>query len=637
MKKKIVTFAYILQRATYTLSYLATYQMINPQWGGKKLPAIKHFLRLSLRSICTPIRKEPIFFILIFLLLSPSPLTSIVIHFGEISCARGTLTGLCGGLAWSYLFTLIVCLPRQRSIRIILKCISYFIAALLALTYFTLRYGFGKFITPAELSIIISTTPTEAYNFFATYLSLSILIWLIPAVLLVSLIVIYSTKIRIWLPRFFNRIPESCKLVLEFIFALSLLFGFYDLHYVAKLFFYDGIEQVERWPYWRIDDHYGDNLSKLIYSSTAVRLSEAKIKLWDNVNRDAYKSQISSSADTNLKIVLIIGESFIRSHSSLYGYPIETNPRLQAEADSGRLVTFTDAVSISNSTIDAIRNILCTNDNRRNEMWYDSPYFPILFAKAGWEVNYWDNQTARKGDWSIFNFTMTEFLFNDFLMEKCYTHIYEKPYPHDGGIVSDYAENVAPTENNTLAIFHLFGQHFNAAWRYPNDSIFSVFDGNEIPRSEPWMDNDKRQAIAHYDNATYYNDFVVSSIIDIFKDDNATVVYFSDHGEEIYDYRDSQGRKACPENIKAQLIAQNSVPFFVWMSDEFQRKQPSLARAIIKSSGKPILTQDISHFIMGAAQLNTHYYIPERNFSSDRYESAPRIIMDNLNYDEITK
>ncbi len=591
-----------------------------------------------MNGICHPIAKEPIFFILLFILLAPSPLTSIAIHFGEISCARGIITGLCGGIAWSYIFTVIVCLAHHKSIRITLKCIFYFIGITLALTYLVLRYGFGKFITPAELSIIISTTPTEAKNFFAAYFTLSSASWIAIPIIIASILAIYATKLRIRIGKCASGIAPKYMLFTKFIFSICLLYGFYDLYHVAKLFYYDDIEDLEKWSYWRIDDHYGDNLSKLIYSSNAVKLSESKSKLWVSTNQEAYNSNVFTSANKDLKIVLIIGESFIRSHSSLYGYPIETNPLLKAESDSGRLVTFKDAVTIYTSTIDAIRNILCTNNNRRNEKWYDSPYFPILFAKAGWEVNYWDNQTERIGDYSIFNFTMTEFLFNDFLIEKCYSNIYEHPYAHDGDLVKDYIRNTSPSQNNTLAIFHLFGQHFNAAWRCPNDSIFSVFNGHEIPRSEPWMTDEKRKAIAHYDNATYYNDFVVNSIIDIFRNDNSVIIYFSDHGEEMYDYRDSQGRKTCPENIKGQLIAQNSVPFFIWMSDKFIQIQPSLAQSVRNAANKPIITQDISHFIMGIAQMKTRYYIPECDFASDNYPfTEPRFVMNHLNYDEITK
>ncbi len=612
--------------------------MIARMGGVKTDPKAHSILQQIINWYYHPIRKEPVFFILMLLLLAPAPLTSIITHFGELSCIRGTITGLCGGIAWSYLFTLISGSIHFKALRIFIKSLLYFIAIFLSLTYFILRYGFGKFITPSELSIIISTTPSEAQNFLATYLSISSIFWIFCFLTILILLASYANRIRLALANILHLFSRRAKLLIKVMAFICTLYGFYDLYYIAKLFTFNNLEEFEKWScYWRIDDHYGDNLSKMIYSSISVNLSESSIKQWNLINQKAYKLQVSTSAEQDLKIVLIIGESFIRSHSSLYGYPIETNPCLKAEADTGNLVIFSDAVSHSSSTIDVIRNVLCTNDPNRGEMWYDSPYFPLLFSKAGWDVYYWDNQTKHHGDWSIFNFTMTEFLFNDFLIEHCYSKLYKQPYYYDGDIVNDYKNNYTPSAKNLLTIFHLNGQHFNAAWRYPNDSIFTKFNGYEITRNEPWMTDEKRKAIAHYDNATLYNDFVIKQIINLFRSDNSIIIYFSDHGEEVYDYRDSQGRKSCPENIKAQLTAQNSVPFVIWMSDKFIEHNPSTAQAIKRAANLPIITYDIANFIMGIAKMSTIYYRPENDFSSPEYQIAPRIIMDGLNYDEITK
>ena len=41
--------------------------------------------------------------------------------------------------------------------------------------------------------------------------------------------------------------------------------------------------------------------------------------------------------------------------------------------------------------------------------------------------------------------------------------------------------------------------------------------------------------MAHYDNATRWNDEVINRILRNFANEDAVVVYFSDHGEEVYD------------------------------------------------------------------------------------------------------
>jgi len=618
-------------------AYSIVHQMIILFGGGNLPPKIINYFQNLLNRFYTPIKQELIFFILTFLLLSPAPVTSIVIHFGELGCVRGTITGLCGGIAWSYIATLIASLIHITPIRKIYKGIIYTFNIILIITYFTLRYGFGRFITPAELSIIISTTPEEIQEFFTSFFSFSYVVWITAGLLLFAFIIISKKHLQQTILNIIRSTPHKHRQLAKIIFIICTLYGFYDLHYIVKLFSYKSIEYIGEWPYWRIDDHYGDNLSKLIYSSICVKLSYSQINHWDIINHNAYNTNVSTSARKDLKIILVIGESFIRSHSSLYGYPLETNPRLREETVNGHLAIFTDAVTPANSTIDVMHNILCTNDTHHDEMWYDSPFFPLLFTKAGWEVNYWDNQTEHTGDFLIFNFSLMEFLFNDFLLDNCYSNIYEHHYQYDEDIVSDYIQNVPQNSENSLTIFHLYGQHIDAASRYPANSTFSKFNGFEIDRKEPWMTDEKRQAIAHYDNATYYNDFVVKKIIDIFRNDNAIVIYFSDHGEEIYDYRDSFGRKACPENLKKQLLCQNSVPFVIWMSDKFKDYQPSVAQAIKEATDRPIITYDIPNFIMGLAEMDTPYYKSDKDLVSQDYHIGPRIVMKGLNYDEITK
>ena len=78
------------------------------------------------------------------------------------------------------------------------------------------------------------------------------------------------------------------------------------------------------------------------------------------------------------------------------------------------------------------------------------------------------------------------------------------------------------------------------------------------------MDKNKKWAIATYDNATLYNDAVMGHIFDLYRNKNAVVVYFSDHGEEIYDYRDQRGRHVSYAPSADMLRHQNEVPFVIW-------------------------------------------------------------------------
>ncbi|WP_438883943.1 sulfatase-like hydrolase/transferase, partial [Bacillus cereus group sp. BC317] len=62
------------------------------------------------------------------------------------------------------------------------------------------------------------------------------------------------------------------------------------------------------------------------------------------------------------------------------------------------------------------------------------------------------------------------------------------------------------------------------------------FDGktDHVP---PGLSSDGLESYNDYDNANLYNDYVVASLIKDYKatDPNGFLLYFSDHGEEVYD------------------------------------------------------------------------------------------------------
>lgn len=74
----------------------------------------------------------------------------------------------------------------------------------------------------------------------------------------------------------------------------------------------------------------------------------------------------------------------------------------------------------------------------------------------------------------------------------------------------------------------------------------------------------KKKEIADYDNATRYNDYVLMQIINRFRNQNTVLLYFSDHGEEVYDYRDHKGRDLSSNTISYNYLKyQHEIPFMI--------------------------------------------------------------------------
>ena len=140
--------------------------------------------------------------------------------------------------------------------------------------------------------------------------------------------------------------------------------------------------------------------------------------------------------------------------------------------------------------------------------------------------------------------------------------------------------------------------------------------------------------VAHYDNSTLYNDFVVDSIIRKYEDKNCIVVYFSDHGEEIYEIDDFMGHGNAAQ--RPTILYQVQVPFMIWTSDKFRANYPDVVKRIEDSKHKPLNTKILPHFLFEVARIDTKYFCPELSFINDKFDaSTPRIILGSINYDEV--
>lgn len=177
------------------------------------------------------------------------------------------------------------------------------------------------------------------------------------------------------------------------------------------------------------------------------------------------------------------------------------------------------------------------------------------------------------------------------------------------------------------------GQHTNASDRYPHTKDFNRFSSKNIPNKAEFLNDSKRQEIAYYDNATYYNDYVLGQIFNFFSKTESILVYLSDHGEEIYDYRDSRGRVA--SGINANLLRyQYDIPFFIWYSDKFKQKHMDVVYRIEKSVNRPFTSDNLCHLLFDIGSIKTVYRKSDRDLISPTYKCRKRIVNDSYDYDK---
>lgn len=388
------------------------------------------------------------------------------------------------------------------------------------------------------------------------------------------------------------------------------------------------------------DDYINNELrgrDKPIYTNTIWNLSQGWKQFSDNqkvykICADVNQSiRIDSCNYTSPNIVLVIGESFNRHHSSLYGYEIETNPRL---SQLENLIVFNDVITSVNLTSEAFKNFLSVSNLRDDLEWYEAPLFPAIFKKAGYNVIFYSNQFAPSVNMSVWN-ASAGFFNHPLVAPLLFNHRNTDMFQYDEGLLDLYKKERSKIEkdSNNLVILHLTGQHLDPKTSYPpsRDNL----KAKDINRQD--LDVAAKEQVANYDNSTIYNDSVVFEIIDMYKDLDAVVVYFSDHGDEANDFRLHVGRAFDFREAGAPCVHQQfDIPFIVYPTDKYKTNHPEIIDKIHNSKGRPFITDYLPYFLLDLAGISCPYYQENLDLISDSYEVLPRKTSAFI-YEEICK
>ena len=462
---------------------------------------------------------------------------------------------------------------------------------LIAIVDIFLIANFELIFTSDSIGIMAETTPEEIQSFFATYLT-------IPNVMILVCAVCLIVGLALWIAR-----KLTGNKVLAFTGMAMSLFGALVYAYMV----YNHAANGEG----------GASVSQLhSFTRTGYAFMSAKSKYHNIQNMRKVNQGVSAKLkyEETPSVILVIGESFSRYHSSLYGYSKLTNPLLSKRIADDNLVVFDNVISCNDHTGVVMDSIFSTKNIF--EPSSNNVFFPTCFRKAGYKTALLDNQYfVNMGfSWPT-DKELSDIMFDYRNPEKVGLDINLLP------LIPDFADP-------QLIIIHLMGQHFNYDIRYPKE--YKHFTANDYSNV---LNEEEREVVAHYDNATLYNDFIVDSIIKKYEDKNCIVVYFSDHGEEIYEIDDFMGHGNATK--RPTINYQVRVPFMVWTSPKFQAAYPDVAQRIKESEHKPIITTDLPHFLFDVAGIDTKYYCPELSFINDKYQTTkPRIILGDINYDQ---
>ena len=486
---------------------------------------------------------------------------------------------------------------------------------------------FGSPISPQIISNVFLSNLRETWEFLSVYVGTNnINQWRLVLLVLMSLsfpIVLLTNKWQLSAETTRKiRIPWIIILAICVVVEIPSTYRYYSIFFNNHR-----IDNIEGLIFRHYDEEKKTPLHRFVISSyTFARSSDehARIKLSTlsaNIEQCSYKSP---------HIVLIIGESYNKHHSSLYGYRLPTATNQQRRMENGELFPFTDAVTPWNITSNVFLNMFSMWESGCDNVFADYPLFPILFRKAGYAVSFFTNQYNFKG----FNKGTTSqtghfFLADRKLCDSLFSYRNEKSEKNDIGLAKQvesykYGNNLS----YTMDIIHLIGQHFDYSQRNTQKNrYFKIDDYEQLP-----IKKEEKLTVMHYDNATRYNDIVLNDLLNLYEKEDAIIIYVPDHGEEVYDDLTVCGRLFQNPTI-TQAKYEYEVPMWIWCSELYRENHPEVVSAITESVNKPFMTDLIPQLLLFLAGIECEWTEENSNILSDKYQCNPRIINGDTDYD----
>ncbi len=573
-------------------------------------------LRDILRRVTNPIFAElPLFLMLILLLdywaiyqfvLSPTDWADIGIN---------TLRFLLITAVFSYILTIVVFFTRNRFLKV-----SFYSFAILLIVIDIYHYVcfHDTLLNPVSIMLILETNKYETISFIDDYLltEAGLITGFVGLFLVITCVLV--EKSRVWISKRISFLSSKSKAFIGGILLIALVSGLLSFRCYIELLSSQNIEETDNWKKRYLQN--ADRVTNLIYCFCEIKATGEALKTAElNTNKLKNEKQGLAWPNDSTTVILVIGESYSKSHSNLYGYCHQTNPRLKKEQQKGNLFVFKDVLSPNMHTLEALRNIFSTNSVGNGEKWYDYPFFPAIFHLTGYQVFFWDNQDDSRAKYP-FDFTLNAYLHGPVISELSYDAQYPFVSLYDGELVDNFSTYWSEHYGglHRLVMFHLQGQHLRAEDRYPQVAEFQKFTADSVKRTEEWMTDDKKQEIAHYDNCTLYNDSVIAQIISIFRDQSSVLVYLSDHGENVYDIGDCVGRLY-------DIPYFYEIPFMIWCSEKYKKQHEDIVDVIQRAIDRPLMSDNLCHLLMRLGGVKSVYYHDSRDVLSSQYQCPPRI------------
>lgn len=325
--------------------------------------------------------------------------------------------------------------------------------------------------------------------------------------------------------------------------------------------------------------------------------------------------------DVPKTFVVVIGESATKNHYGIYGYGRNTTPHLDSIKEE--LLIYKDVTAPFTTTLNSMRYIL-TFSNHENPNAFKKDASIIEITKAAGYKTFWfdNNQIIGCHEEKALAYSYHPII-------KMSDDVYlNSEYLQDETLVPLFEKALRDTTPNKVIFLHLNGSHMPYDIRYP-DTYKHFETKSDLPskfRNE--MSAKEIETANAYDNSILYNDYIISEFIRLLRksDGLAALLYFSDHGEEVFDSRHLSGRSL---NHLTESLCR--IPFFVWRNEEY-RSLDNLSIDVERAYS----SEDVIHSMMDMFGISYELKDSCRSVFSDQFKQKKRMVNDRV-FDESVK
>lgn len=498
------------------------------------------------------------------------------------------------------LFTavLLVLVSIVKPLRIRKYVFSFFSILLVLALFIKLSFYilYDAKVNASALFVIFETNTYETVEFLDNFVDKEIIILflvLFSGLIFVLKKIFYSNEMRenwVEVPALFFK-NKILKLIVFLLMTLS-------CHVIFTKFYYENIfltSYFSHQDYIQMKENFKNTLAQ---------------------KKSNYVTNFSSFNEEQT-YVIVIGESTSNKHMQLYGYNRDTNPRLKEIEEE--LYIFEDVISPHVHTIESLEKILTLSNYNRPSKKNNASI--VQLANQSEFSTYWLSNQRPVG---IYESVPT--MIGNAASNKYFINSEEYIYNiHDEKLLPYLDEILQKADKKKIIFIHLMGTHGAYSKRYPEK--FEYFSGSN--EQTKYKHNKSEKLVNSYDNAVKYNDSVVREIIEKvkIKDTNSYVVYFSDHGDELYDNLDMVGHDMY--NTTASMY---EVPLVLWLSKKYKEKHPG----VLGDSNMLKRKYNLEDFIHSFSDLSNIYFDQfdvTRSIFNSQYKQRKRIIKDGVDYD----